>query len=42
VVLVIESNFAVLVRLTVFREHDFLGLDLARFFLDDNGETAKR
>lgn len=42
VVLVIERNFAVLIRLAVLRQYDFLGLDLAGFFLDNNGETAKQ
>lgn len=40
VVLVIEGHFAVLIRLAVFRERDFLGLDLARFFLNNNADAA--
>jgi hypothetical protein len=42
VVLVIERNLTVLVRLAVFRERDFLRLDLAFFLLnDDNAEANK-
>jgi hypothetical protein len=42
VVLVIEGDFAVFIRLAVFRKRHFLGLDLARFFLNNNGYAANR
>ena len=41
VILVIESNLTVLVRLAVFRQRDFLRLDLALLFLHDNAEADK-
>ena len=41
VVLVIESNFAVFIRLAVLRERDLLRLDLAFFFLNNNAEADK-
>ena len=40
VVLVIERNFAVLIRLAILRKRNFLRLDLTRLFLNNNRDAA--